>query len=183
MNVYHYHPETFEYVGTTEADVSPLEPDVFLIPAHATEIPPPATQQGFARVWQNGEWVQIEDHRGERWWDEAGQLVPIFFIGDPEDRGLTNIEPPPPPPPTDYTLAADLPWSRMTEDEAELVQGGIDAAPVKTRNMINKATSFSTGTDAFSKFKAIIAAAAGAERAEEIMSYPSDIALDVEESV
>lgn len=83
--------------------------------------------------------------------------------GDPELLAYQN----PPPPP--YTIGADVPWERMTEDEAELVQDGIDASPVKTRNMINKATSFTQGTDAFNKFKAIITAALDADRAETIM--------------
>ena len=34
--VYHYNPETHVYLGCTEAFESPLEPGVFLCPAHAT---------------------------------------------------------------------------------------------------------------------------------------------------
>lgn len=84
------------------------------------------------------------------------------------------LNPPPPP----YTIGADVPWSRMTDDEAELVQDEIDASPVKTRNMINKATSFTQGADAFNKFKAIITAALDAARAEAIMGplLPSESA-------
>jgi hypothetical protein len=37
--VYSYHPETFEFLGFESANESPLEPGVYLIPAHATEIP------------------------------------------------------------------------------------------------------------------------------------------------
>ena len=39
--VYNYHPIYFTYISQTEADESPLEPGVYLIPAHATTIPPP----------------------------------------------------------------------------------------------------------------------------------------------
>ena len=77
------------------------------------------------------------------------------------------------PPLTDYTLPADLPWTRMVSDEeGELVQDAVDALPAKTRNMINKATSFTTGTDAFSKFKAAIVSVLGQARADAIMGPP-----------
>lgn len=49
--IYNYHPETAEFIGASQADQSPLEPDVWLIPAHATEIEPPATQSGQRAVF------------------------------------------------------------------------------------------------------------------------------------
>lgn len=60
--VYNYHPVTLEYVGSSEATESPLEPGVYLIPAHATEIAPPAKQDGNVRVFKNDKWgyVRIE---------------------------------------------------------------------------------------------------------------------------
>lgn len=56
MHVYHYHPETGEYLGASEADESPREPGVFLIPAHATETPPPADEPGFIARFVDGAW-------------------------------------------------------------------------------------------------------------------------------
>ncbi|MBX5020154.1 hypothetical protein HJA87_12085 [Rhizobium bangladeshense] len=90
------------------------------------------------------------------------------FLPDDHVEVVAFLNPPPPP----YTIDADLPWARMTEDEAELVQDGIDASAAKTRNMINKAISFTEGTDAFVKFKAIIASATSTARASEIMGRP-----------
>ena len=95
----------------------------------------------------------------------------------PEDaRQVWNFETEewgPIPPLTDYTLAADIPWTRMLDDtEGELVQDAVDSLPAKTRNMINKATSFTTGTDAFNKFKAAIVSVLGQERADAIMGPP-----------
>ena len=150
-----------------------------MIPAHATTLAPPASVGGYARVWDldQEKWGQVEDHRGETWWIVAtGVAIYVSFLGDPFDQGLTNVEPPPIIP-TEYTLPADLPWARMESDEeADLIQTAIDSSPVKTRNMINKATYFTTGTEAFTKFKAIIAAAVGEDRANAVMGYPVETA-------
>ena len=56
MKVYSYHYQTGEFVGVDDADESPLEPGVFLIPANATAIKPPAEKSGFVRRFVNGSW-------------------------------------------------------------------------------------------------------------------------------
>lgn len=56
--IYRYHPKTGQYLGSGEADPSPLEPGVWLYPAHSTDIAPPAEQAGFVRVWDGGQWQQ-----------------------------------------------------------------------------------------------------------------------------
>jgi hypothetical protein len=48
------------YVGPAQADESPLEPGVFLIPGGAIEVEPPALKDGQRARWRNGAWV-IED--------------------------------------------------------------------------------------------------------------------------
>ena len=40
MKIYHYHPEYKYFIGSSNADESPLEPGIFLIPAYATNIEP-----------------------------------------------------------------------------------------------------------------------------------------------
>lgn len=57
MTIYHYHPVTKEFLGSGEADVSPLEHDVYLIPAHAVTTAPPAAQEGKFRKWNGAAWV------------------------------------------------------------------------------------------------------------------------------
>lgn len=63
MQIYHYHPETGEYLGEGTADESPLEPGVYLVPANATTTAPPTAMTGKVRVWR-GEW-QFEDVQAE----------------------------------------------------------------------------------------------------------------------
>lgn len=64
MQIYHYHPETGEYLGDGLADPSPLEPGKYLVPAHATTSAPPTAMAGKVRVWR-GEWVFEPMAQGE----------------------------------------------------------------------------------------------------------------------
>ena len=45
MLVYNYHSEFGFYTSTSEADESPLEPGIWLIPAYATTIEPPTCRE------------------------------------------------------------------------------------------------------------------------------------------
>lgn len=56
MICYNYHPDTGLYLGASEADESPLEQGVFLIPAHSTTIAPPDEQEGKMIVWNGASW-------------------------------------------------------------------------------------------------------------------------------
>lgn len=64
MQIYHYHPDTLEYIGPGAADPSPLEPGVWLVPGFATTTAPPTAMTGKVRVWQ-GEWVFVDVQAGE----------------------------------------------------------------------------------------------------------------------
>lgn len=56
MKVFHYHRETGAFLGEGEADLSPLEPDVWLIPAYATAKKPPKASKGKQAVWVDDSW-------------------------------------------------------------------------------------------------------------------------------
>ena len=71
--VYNYNPETGEYFGLETAHESPMEPGVYLLPAHATTIAPPEADAGHVAVFADGAWTLVEDHRGEVWYDTATQ--------------------------------------------------------------------------------------------------------------
>ena len=71
--VYNYNPDTGEYLGPETAHESPMEPGVYLMPAHSTEVEPPETGEHQAAVYSDGAWTLVEDHRGEVWYDTATQ--------------------------------------------------------------------------------------------------------------
>lgn len=54
-NIYNWHPITKEFVGTSKADESPLEPGVYLVPAYATQTPIPEgpLEENKIIVWNN----------------------------------------------------------------------------------------------------------------------------------
>lgn len=62
MKIYHYNPETFEFVGESDARKSPREKDVYLIPANATEKPPLENKEEFLMLFsvENDEWEYVE---------------------------------------------------------------------------------------------------------------------------
>lgn len=88
---YSYNPKTMEFAGDAAASPSPLEPDVWHYPADCTTTPPPQHEQGFVRVWQDGEWHSRPDHRGEFWWTSEGEPREIDFIGDPREHSLLQV--------------------------------------------------------------------------------------------
>ncbi len=107
---------------------------------------------------------------GQELWvpDDPGNLQ-RQEIAEWEAEGNTiapYVAPPPPP----YTIPASLPWVRMTGPEADEVSAAIDAAPARTRSIINSATVFVEGTDPFTLFHDLIAATLTPARADEIMA-------------
>jgi hypothetical protein len=77
MKIYHYDFETGQYLGDGVADPSPLEADVWLIPAHATEIAPPKTGVDEYAIFIDNAWS-------------------IFKVAEPVNEPLHNeaISPP-----------------------------------------------------------------------------------------
>jgi hypothetical protein len=98
MNIYHYHRNTHEYLGSTEARIDPLETvmqerEVYLIPANATVTPPPEVTTNQVAVWENEAWVVKEDHRGKTCYEKATAApIVITEIGVIPDT-LTELVP------------------------------------------------------------------------------------------
>lgn len=56
MQIFHYDPVTFEFLGSGVADPSPLEPGLFLFPAHCTTIVPPEQVDGYFLIFNGYNW-------------------------------------------------------------------------------------------------------------------------------
>ncbi len=80
------------FVGEVQARESPLEPEVYMIPAGCVAVPPPITGAKEAAVWLADAWALVADHRGEVWFD-GGEAVTIDFVGDPSERGYSATAP------------------------------------------------------------------------------------------
>ena len=92
MKIYNYNPENGYFVGESLADESPLETGVFLIPAHATEIPAPKATKGKVVVFNGNDW-ELQDLPKEPVIDnsvyEAKQAARLAIL---EKIGLTADE-------------------------------------------------------------------------------------------
>lgn len=94
--VYTADPVTGEWIGSTQADPSPLEEGVWLLPAYGYLEAPPASIEGMAAVRLNDSWELVEDHRnavvyhtatGEpRTWVPLGPLPADYTIAAPESE-------------------------------------------------------------------------------------------------
>jgi len=52
------------FTGETEADRSPLEPDVWLIPGGCVEVSPPVIPEYKAALWDGQRWQLVDSYRG-----------------------------------------------------------------------------------------------------------------------
>lgn len=84
MNIYCAHPFTREYVGQSLADTDPLEPENWLIPAHAYLDPPPAPVAGQAvvRSEDGAAWQLVADYRGTVYDTTTGNPQQYEDLGD-----------------------------------------------------------------------------------------------------
>jgi len=82
--VYHYHPDTKEFLGESVPRKDPKDPESYLIPAYAVEETPPLLIKGKARIYENGRWVYVQDHRGKTVWktDGSGDEVMVTELGN-----------------------------------------------------------------------------------------------------
>lgn len=113
LTLYAFLPETGELLGSFKADRDP-EGDGFLIPWGATKDVPPAAEAGQALVFKDATWSLVQDHRGQTWYDAAGDAVEIGQLGDPAGFNPPLSAIAPPPTPTDLAK-----YAKRKRDETE----------------------------------------------------------------
>lgn len=85
MKIYNYYKETFEFLNESIADKSPLEKDVYFIPAYATNKVPLKKKEGFALVFneENQLWKQIVDYRNKTVYDKnTKEEIIVNYLGE-----------------------------------------------------------------------------------------------------
>lgn len=122
QTVYNYDPRTRIYTGASQADESPLEPGVFLIPAHATTDAVPQTPEGQLARWRVDDrmWEVIPDVRGT-WYGADGRAVQIDDL-DADVGALTREA----PPDATYTLVNGK-WEQCPNKVAAAKKAAMDA--------------------------------------------------------
>ncbi|WJZ70008.1 tail fiber assembly-like protein [Vibrio phage PVP-XSN] len=98
MKIYHYHPETKEYLGEGLADKDPMVADNWLIPAHATSTKPPQTDKNQSAVFDGNEWLVVADYRGFEYWLQNEEHHVINELGVEPPKFYFESKPEPEPP-------------------------------------------------------------------------------------
>lgn len=95
MIIYNVDHSTGEFVSVGEADESPLEPGVWLIPADAVADEPPKAGKREVPVYKDGEWKLTADWRGYQYWDKVdGKAHIITEVGVVPPKGHLTEKPP-----------------------------------------------------------------------------------------
>ena len=93
--VYHYDPDTGEYLGTDAALPDPMEAGRFLLPAQATFTAPPQTTAGRVAVFDavTEVWTTAEDKRGTVFWLNGAEQTQEALGPLPKGASLTAPQP------------------------------------------------------------------------------------------
>jgi len=92
--VYSFCRYTGRFTGEYEAQESPLEPGIFLIPAFATEEAPPAVGANEVAAFDGEQWQVYSDYRGGVYYDtETKERHEITAVGDVPLENWTDVAP------------------------------------------------------------------------------------------
>ena len=102
MEIYHYKKDTYEYKGSTVANIDQLETkrqkrNIFLIPANATTLKPPLSEINKTLVFneENKKWAHVDDYRGVTYFlPNDANTYTITSIGERLPKGaLMEVDP------------------------------------------------------------------------------------------
>lgn len=109
MKIYNYDPITKEFLNTEGADISPLEPNIYLFPANSTTVTVPTTLEEHKTACFNTEasqWKVVEDYRKVNLWSKETKEIVFAALGQtPEVLNATQLQP---------TSAYDT-WDELTQ--------------------------------------------------------------------
>lgn len=93
--IYHASPFNREFIGYGVADQDPMDPENYLIPAHAYLDAPGDFEPGYAykRSDDGLSWVKVEDHRGMVYSVSDGSIIEFLELG-PLPQNLTSTPKP-----------------------------------------------------------------------------------------
>lgn len=116
--IYNYNA-TGEYTGESLADESPLEPGVFLIPAYATTIAPPAAGANQAAVFDEAAnaWQLVPDFRGAQLYSTSDGSAVAANLG----QSLADLSATDKPRPSEAHVWKSGKWQADAAKQAEIL--------------------------------------------------------------
>lgn len=135
MKVYNYHPEYKYLIGSEEAFESPLEPGVFLIPAHATVVKPPSCRKNMIQVFDGSSWNIVNNYLGIYYSTITFEKIENY---NPFQAPENSTQTPPPEVPDGKFLQwnngwilEDIPQQRILTPEEKLQATGLTIDELK----------------------------------------------------
>jgi hypothetical protein len=138
MKIYNYHSEYKYFINTSIADESPLEPGVFLIPAHATDIEPPTCESNQIQIFNGSSWDIVDDKRGTYYTTVSSDNIQIQLIENynPLETPENSTKEVPPEIPEGYYLIWDDGWvikqKTVLTPEEKLRKSGLTVEELKS---------------------------------------------------
>ena len=125
MQAYMYSITTKEFLAPVPCFPDPVRSriegrEVYLLPANATFMAPPAKRTGYTAIWNGSGWIETEDHRGVQYWPKGAPYnsfpVEMKELGPlPDGASLTRPEQ------TEEEKAAEEKRRKQAEAEAARV--------------------------------------------------------------
>lgn len=137
MKIYNYDGASGEYIGQSEAQKSPLEENVYLIPANATDKQPLASKKGFAVCFKEGAWQYIKDERDKTYYDANNNEVKITKL-DQDTSALSETPKEPPIEQLREAKTAELAaWTHSMGDSCKISLKGFGVINGGYRYLLN----------------------------------------------
>jgi len=149
MDAYHYHPRTKEFIHARPVRADPIEGNP-MVPSNATLIAPPNKESGKVCCFIDGEWIQVEDHRGETRYN-GREAILISALGvipdalseqpaqetDEEKLAALRYERDSRLRLTDWTMLTDSPLSDLKRSEFVAYRQALRDLPAATQDFDN----------------------------------------------